>query len=186
MSDATLPVPDFVTSQIFPFDGEFRVRPYKPHFESDRPRSGEPGGAPCGCETATDDDFIWVDDDWRVRPASPLGVPVQLFLETRAHVDMDELTPELAAGLGTMIVRLDRAIQAVGGIGRVHVSRWGDGGSHFHMWFYGRPVGASQLLGFCLPMWAMILPPTDDETWQRNLRIVATELAKGGGRAILR
>ena len=76
------------------------------------------------------------------------------------------------------------AIQAVGGIGRVHVSRWGDGGSHFHMWFYGRPLGDMQMLGFCLPMWAQMLPPTEEEVWNRNLRIVAHELAKDGGRAI--
>jgi hypothetical protein len=46
-----------------------------------------------------------------------------------------------------LLVRLDRAVQAVGGIGRVHVARWGDCGSHFHMWIYGRPFGTRQLLG---------------------------------------
>ena len=70
-------------------------------------------------------------------------------MSTSTWTDLDD---ELAGGLGRMIVRLDRAIQAVGGIGRVQVARWGDGGSHFHMWLYGRPRGASQLLGFCLPM----------------------------------
>ena len=81
-------------------------------------------------------------------------------------------------------MRIDRAIQAVGGIGRVHMSRWGDGASHFHLWFYGRPFGDLQMVGFCLPMWAMTLPPTPEDVWNRNLAIVARELAKGGGRAI--
>ena len=107
-----------------------------------------------------------------------------MFLETRAHVDMDDLDADRAGELGQLIVRLDRAMQAVGGIGRVHVARWGDGGSHFHMWFYGRPLGASQMLGFCLPMWAMILPPTDDDVWRKNMAVVSRELAAGGGRAI--
>jgi hypothetical protein len=183
VSDNALPLPDFVNWPIFPFDGELRVKPYREHYPADRPRAGEPGGSPCPCTYKTDDDYIWVDDDWRVSSADRSGVPVQLFLETRQHVDMDELSTHLAAGLGRMIVRLDRAMQAIGGIGRVHVARWGDGGSHFHMWFYARPVGASQMLGFCLPMWAQIVPPTDDETWQRNLRIVAAALAKDGGTA---
>ena len=171
MADAeSLPLPDFVNWAIFPFEGDLRVRPFKPPYPSDRPRSGEPGGHPCHSCTEGDEHYIWVDDDWRVRaPSEPLGVPLQLFLETREHVDMDGLSLELAAGLGQMIVRLDRAMQAIGGVGRVHVARWGDGGSHFHMWFYARPLGASQMLGFCLPMWASIVPPTPEAIWNRNV-----------------
>jgi hypothetical protein len=90
-----------------------------------------------------------------------------------------------AAEMGQLLVRLDRAIQAVGGVGRVHISRWGDGASHFHVWLYARPLGDPQMLGFCLPMWAEILPPTPEEVWQQNLVIVARELAKGGGRAVV-
>lgn len=181
----SLPLPDFVEWSIFPFEGDLRVRPFKASYPSDRPRSGEPGGRPCEACTAPDEEFIWVDEHWRVRAAQPSGVPIQLFLETRAHVDMDGLDDQLSAELGQMIVRLDRAIQAIGGIGRVHLSRWGDGGAHFHMWFYGRPVGSSQMLGFCMPMWAMILPPTPEETWNANLAIVATHLAARGGRAMI-
>lgn len=183
--DASPPLPAFAGWAIFPFEGDLRVKPYKAHYPSDRPRAGEPGGPACGACARGDDGYIWVDDDWRVSAADPSGVPVQLFLESREHLDMDALDEEQAAGLGRMLVRLDRAIQAVGGIGRVHMARWGDGGSHFHMWLYGRPVGSSQMLGFCLPMWAMIVPPTPDDLWQRNMRVVASELAKGGGQAMV-
>jgi hypothetical protein len=177
------PLPDFVSWDIFPFEGDLRVREVQPNAPHEWPRAGEPGGAPCGSCTDGDDQFIWVDDHWRVRASRPSGVPVQVFLETREHVDMDGLDRERAAELGQLLVRLDRAVQAVGGIGRVHVARWGDGGSHFHMWIYGRPFGTRQLLGYCLPMWAQILPPTDDATWRSNMAVVAAELAKDGGRA---
>ena len=63
-------------------------------------------------------------------------MPVQLVLETRDHLDLDELDADHAGELGRMIVRLDHPIQAVGSVGRVHVNRWGDGGS--------RPAGAGQ------------------------------------------
>jgi hypothetical protein len=53
------------------------------------------------------------------------------------------------------------------------------------MWFYGRPHGTQQMLGFCLPMWSMILPPTPDDVWRQNLVIVAGALARGGGTAML-
>jgi hypothetical protein len=183
---ADLAMPAFVNWPIFPFVGDLQVRAVEPRRPVDRPRSGEPGGAPCSACAASDHQYVWVDEHWRVlAPEARSGVPVQLFLETREHVDMDGLDLTRAGELGQMIVRLDRAIQAIGGIGRVHVSRWGDGGSHFHMWFYGRPLGDMQMLGFCLPMWALILPPTAEEVWHRNLAIVAAELAKDGGRAIV-
>ncbi|MFA5884674.1 MAG: hypothetical protein WDA60_12540 [Acidimicrobiia bacterium] len=182
----SLPLPSFVEWPIFPFVGELHVRDVRPRRAEDSPRDGEPGGSPCGACAAPDTDYLWVDDHWRVKPPLvPSGAPVQLFLETRDHVDMDELDPARAAEMGQVIVRLDRAIQAVGGIGRVHVNRWGDGASHFHLWFYGRPVGDTQMIGFCLPLWAMTLPPTPQDEWQRNLTVVAEELAKGGGRAMV-
>lgn len=180
-----LPLPDFVGWPIFPFEGDLRVREVAPRRAEDHPRDGEPGGSPCRACTAPDTDYIWVDDVWRVTP--PLvasGAPVLVFLETRAHVDLEDLDDEMAGELGRMIVRLDRAIHAVGGIGRVHVNRWGDGGSHFHLWFYGRPVGDTQMIGFCLPLWAMTLPPTPEDEWNRNLTVVAAELAKQGGRSL--
>ncbi|MGH1490896.1 MAG: hypothetical protein ACRBK7_16140 [Acidimicrobiales bacterium] len=179
-----LPVPEFVKAAIFPFEGDLQVKPVKPAFPSDRPREGEPGGAPCHACTKGDTDYIWADDNWRVFAPEPSGVPIQVFLETRDHLDMDDLDDERSAELGQLIVRLDRAIQAIGGVGRVHVSRWGDGASHFHMWFYARPLGASQQLGFSLPMWAMTLPPTEQSIWDANKAIIAAELAAGGGQAI--
>jgi hypothetical protein len=186
-SPDALPLPDFVQWPIFPFVGDLRVRPVEPHRSEDHPRDGEPGGAPCQACSAPDADYVWVGDDWRVKaPQRPSGAPVQLLLETREHLDMDALDGDQASEMGRLIVRLDHAIQAVGGIGRVHVNRWGDGGSHFHLWFYGRPRGDTQMIGFCLPLWAMTLPPTPEDVWNRNLAIVAAQLEQGGGHAILR
>ena len=67
-------------------------------------------------------------------------MPVQVFLETREHLDLDDLGDELAG----------------------------------------------QMLGFCLPMWAMILPSTPEDVWQANMAVVGAELAKGSGTAIAR
>ncbi len=122
--------------------------------------------------------------NWRVSLMTS-GLPIQLMLESRRHLDLDVLDEDLAADYGRMTVRLTKAMHAVGGIGRVHFSRWGDGAEHFHVWFYGRPLGASQMLGFCLPMWAMIVPPITDDVARANALIVATELAKTSGRVML-
>lgn len=178
-------LPRYVDWPVFPFEGELRVKEVLPLADSDMVRSGEPGGAPCEACAVGDERFVWVDERWRVRaPENPSSLPMQLFLETREHLDLGDLDDAMAAELGQMLVRLDRAVLAVGGVGRVHVSRWGDGGSHFHMWIYGRPFGTRQVLGFGVPLWAAVLPPIDAEVWRRNLGVVAGELAHGGGRAM--
>jgi hypothetical protein len=172
---------------IFPFKGDIRVKRPQAPLDADVPRSGEPGGRPCGTCDRPDENYIWVDEHWRVAPGEyPVGVPVQVFLESRQHVDLDGLDETRAAELGQLIVRLDRAIQAIGGIGRVHVNRWGDGGSHFHLWFFARPVGAWQMSGFFMPVWAKIFPPTPLDEWKRNLATVARVLAEKSGTAIER
>jgi hypothetical protein len=179
-------LPAYVKWPIFPFEGELRVKELLPLRDSEHAREGEPGGAPCSACESTDDAFVWVDDNWRVRGTSTApAMPMQLFLESRAHVDMHELDDAMAAELGRLLVRLDRAVSSLGDVGRVHVNRWGDGGSHFHMWIYGRPFGTSQMLGFGVPLWAQIAPPIDEDTWRRNLRVVAAALAVGGGRSLL-
>ena len=177
--------PKYVDWPLFPFEGELRLK--QPTFRPDPPRSGEPGGSACEVCAYSDDEYIWVDDHWRVcqSPSAQSSVPALVLLETREHMDLDGLTDALAAELGPMIMRIERAIHAVGNIGRVHVYRWGDGASHFHMWFYGRPAGVMSMLGFGMPFWEPVLAPTPDDVWEQNLAIVARELAKDGGQAIV-
>lgn len=180
-------LPRYVDWPLFPFEGDLRIKPILPLADSDFVRSGEPGGPPCASCAATDDAYVWVDERWRIKATDKApSLPMQLFLETREHVDMHQLDDRMAAELGQLIVRLDRAITAIGGVGRVHVNRWGDGGEHFHMWFYGRPFGTRQVVGFGVPLWAAVLPPIDEQAWRRGLGIVAAELERGGGRAMLR
>ena len=106
-----------------------------------------------------------------------------MFLETREHLDLDELPEALLMELGPMIRRVERAIRSTGSISRVHVHRWGDGSAHFHMWFFGRPHGASHLLGMGMSMWAEILPPMTREEWDTCMDAIARDLATDGGRA---
>lgn len=72
----------------------------------------------------------------------------------------------------------------IGGIGRVHVARWGDGSEHVHFWFLARPAGLPQLRGALLALWNDLLPPIPDDELRANLRTVATALAAEGGSAV--
>ncbi len=146
------------------------------------PRVGEdPAG--CDCREHSDDSYLWTDEHWRLGSlAEPAGVPAYL-LRPRAHHDLADLPDDLAAELGVLIVRLDRILSAVPGVGRVHVNRWGDGGAHLHVWFFARPAGVLQLRGSCLPDWLDVLPPLPAAEWDALARHVAHCLAEYGGTA---
>ncbi|WP_435820863.1 hypothetical protein [Micromonospora chersina] len=114
----------------------------------------------------------------------PTGLPMVLILESRSHLDLGDLPNLLAAELGVMTVRLERAIRSLDGVARVHVNRWGDGSAHLHMWFLARPYGRLQLRGTFLSLWDSILPPISEAQWRENLAMVAAWLAEFGGRPL--
>ena len=167
------PLEDWVT---FPFEGDLRVRELLPPVDSEPPRSGEEGVACWRCD-AGDSDGIWSDERWLLSPLrEPSGMPVVVILSPRAHHDMGDLPEELQQELGPLLVRIERAVASVGGIGRVHVCRWGDGGAHFHVWFIARPERLPQLKGSFVAIWDDILPPLPRELWRANLDAVAAAL----------
>ena len=160
----------------FPFEGELRVRELLPPVAEEPPRSGEDGSGCWRCETG-DSDAIWSDERWILSPLrEPSGMPVIVILSPRAHHDMGDLPRDLQEELGPLLVRIERAVASVGGVGRVHVCRWGDGGAHFHVWFIARPVRLPQLKGSFVAIWDDVLPPLPQELWRANLDAVAAAL----------
>ena len=89
------------------------------------------------------------------------------------------LPSALQVELGPLLVRIERAVASVGGVGRVHVCRWGDGGEHFHVWFIARPERLPQLKGSFVAIWDDILPPLPEALWRENLDTVAAALSAG-------
>ncbi|MEV6850826.1 hypothetical protein [Actinoplanes sp. NPDC051411] len=184
MPENIAPLPDFVRWPSFPFEGAMRVKPLAAPVEVEPPRSGEDAADCIACGTP-DDSYIWISDRWRVRAMDrPTGLPMVLILECRSHLDLGDLPNLLAAELGVMTVRLERAIRSLDGVARVHVNRWGDGAAHLHMWFLARPHGRLQLRGTFLSLWDDILPVIPEQQWRENLALVAAWLAEFGGTAI--
>jgi diadenosine tetraphosphate (Ap4A) HIT family hydrolase len=180
----TAPLPDFVRWPSFPFEGAMRVKPLAAPVDVEPPRSGEDAADCIACGTP-DESYIWVSERWRVRAMDrPTGLPMVLILECRSHLDLGDLPNLLAAELGVMTVRLERAIRSLDGVARVHVNRWGDGAAHLHMWFLARPQGRLQLRGTFLSLWDDILPVIPEHQWRENLAMVAAWLAEFGGTAI--
>jgi len=182
--DNTTPLPDFTRWPSFPFEGDMRVKPLAAPVEVEPPRSGEDAAECVACNTP-DEAYIWVSERWRVRAMDrPTGLPMVLILECRSHLDLGDLPNLLAAELGVMTVRLERAIRSLDGVARVHVNRWGDGSAHLHLWFLARPYGRLQLRGTFLSLWDDILPVISEPQWRENLALVAAWLAEFGGQAI--
>jgi diadenosine tetraphosphate (Ap4A) HIT family hydrolase len=164
--------------ETFPFDGE--LRPRELVAPAGEPiREGE-GGAECrSCETP-DEEYLWTNARWRLKAPKRNGLPVVVILESRTHYcELSDLPDDVAAELGLMLARVERAVLAVGEIGRVHVCRWGDGAEHLHWWFMGRPAGMQQLIGILAAIWDDILPPTPEDVWDANLARVVAVLREG-------
>jgi diadenosine tetraphosphate (Ap4A) HIT family hydrolase len=163
--------------ETFPFDGDMRPRPLGPPAEVDTPRRGE-GAVDCNRCGGPDSDFFWTNERWRLRAIGPTGLPFIAILEPREHyAEPGDLPDELAAELGVLQVRIERAIRGLGEIGRVHVCRWGDGGEHLHWWFIARPARLPQLVGSFVVIWDDVLPPVPEEIWREGIGRVAAALA---------
>jgi diadenosine tetraphosphate (Ap4A) HIT family hydrolase len=181
--EGRLPLSRMTGWQVFPFEPDgLRVAPLAAPQLPEPPRLGE-GGRPCvGC--AADREVVWSDEHWRLKQLSQdSGVPLLLVLESVAHYDLADLPDELAAEMGLLTVRIARAIEALPHIARAHVSRWGDGSAHLHVFFLARPAGFAQLRGTCLAIWDDLLPPVPAEHRDRDAAAVATALAVHGGHA---
>ncbi|MCW2566507.1 MAG: hypothetical protein JWN54_604 [Mycobacterium sp.] len=184
-ADGRLAVPGSFGEEIFPFEFDgLIVKPLDPPVVPEAPRRGEHD---LTCDVCVRrDEGIWRNECWRLfHPGQPDALPATLLLAPRDHHDLGDLPDGLAAELGLLTVRLERTIGALDAVGRVHVSKWGDGGAHLHVWFMARPAGFGQLRGSCLPLWKDILPPTPEDVWAANLRTVATALAAAHGGEIL-
>jgi len=186
-AEGHLPMPPQGDWDIFPWevvDGAIAPRVLPP--PSDEPaRWGEAPDRPCGsCAGFDPAHVVWEDEVWVLtHPGAPSGLPLVLRLHPREHLDLGTLDDEQASQLGRITTRLTRIIEGLEHVGRVHVSRWGDGGSHLHVWFAARIAPRTHVLGSPALEWDGIIPPGPEDVWRADLHAIATKLANWGGDA---
>jgi len=129
------------------------------------PRRGEEGGDPCfPCSPGADSTLIWSDAHWTLHNPGQTGLPGSVWLASRRHFDsFADMPGDVAATFAGVCGRVERAILSLGGVGRVHVYRWGDGGAHFHVWLVPRPLGRLDMNGPQLMAWEDAMDPASDE-----------------------
>jgi len=172
--------------EIFPFEAAgLRLKRMEPLAESEEPRDGE-GGRPCRTcdqvdERNSEDAEVWRDDNWRITVSAPSGAPLILMLVPQIHQDFTTLPMDLAGEMGQIMVALGAAIEALPCVERVHVSKWGDGGAHAHIFFIARPTRMPQLRGTMMAVWDDFLPPVPVNVRDANARAVIQELVRTYG-----
>jgi len=185
-----LPMPPVYEWDMFPWeviDGELQPKVVQaPYAAAEPPRWGEAPDKPCGtCSGAEGDTVIWENDRWFVnRAEKPGGLPLVLFLKPKEHLDLPDLDDPMAAEYGRISTWLCRIMSNLPHIGRVHVNRWGDGGSHLHTWFIARTARLPHIIGSMAVEWEEMLPPVPEHIWLADARAVASRLATHDGRAI--
>jgi diadenosine tetraphosphate (Ap4A) HIT family hydrolase len=162
---------------VLPYVEPLTVRQPGERVVPEPPRRGEPGGDPCGVCEGTAASAVWSDEHFSLHPPMGGSLPGSVWLASRAHVDsFKDLPPEAAAAFGPLVARIERAILSLGGVGRVHLYRWGDGGAHFHVWFIPRPLGMLEARNMMLPLWEEVLPNVSDEELADAARRVAAAM----------
>lgn len=184
-----LPMPPVETWDIFPWedvDGTWAPKVVGPPLEREEPRWGESDDKPCWCRHGEPQNSIWRNERWIVTTRNkPTGMPLIVILNTRQHMDFTDLDDDQAGEFGRITNWLHRAIAALPNIGRVHVCRWGDGGSHLHVWFIARPARLPHILGSMAVEWDEMLPPGPEDVWRADLKTVADQLAAHEGVALI-
>jgi diadenosine tetraphosphate (Ap4A) HIT family hydrolase len=170
------------TWEPFPFEMEgLRVRTLRRPEVPEAPRHDED---PATCRTCAAKDGlpVWQNDGWRLIALSePSGAPFILMLMPKGHFDLGTLPDDMAAQLGQIVVHVGRAIESLPHIARAHISRFGDGGAHLHIFFFARPEGFIQLRGNFFMVWDDLLAPVPRDVRDDDAARVGELLAASFG-----
>jgi diadenosine tetraphosphate (Ap4A) HIT family hydrolase len=166
----------------FPFEVEgIRAAKLRPPEVPEAPRNGEDLASCRGC-AANDGHPVWHNENWRLIALSePSGAPLVLMLMPRDHFDLSNLPDDLAAQLGQIVVHVGRAVESLVHIARAHISRFGDGGAHLHVFILARPEGFVQLRGSFFTVWDDLLAPVPREVRDADAARVGELLAASYG-----
>ena len=157
---------------ILPYDepSSFAIRrPCDPQ----PPRRGDRAANHAGSARAGDGGRV-VGPHWTLHPPVGGSLPGAVWMASRVHADsFSDLPEEVVTTFGPIAARVERAILGLGGVARGHRYRWGDGGSHFHVWCVQCPLGMLEASGMMLPLWEDVLPNVPDEDLADAARPVA-------------
>jgi diadenosine tetraphosphate (Ap4A) HIT family hydrolase len=150
-------------------DDDTPLKELSPPVVPEPPRNGE-GGTECfACrDDVPSEREVHRDEHFRVHVLDDIAFAGTCMLVSHRHVDgLGGLSQDELSALGPLAARITRALEerpagspgyGDGRVARVHSHLWNDGGAHFHMWFFPRPLGYLDLRGSFLVEWEERLP----------------------------
>lgn len=165
---------------IFPFElDSLRLKPLQPLADEEPARGGE-DPATCWCARGPAPAFLegvtWSNERWLLHLDPSMKLPIGLNLIPREHCDLPNVPDDLAGEMGRLVVAVSAGVEALPSVGRVQVAKYGDGGTHLHLFVFGRPARMLQLRGSPLLDWEENLPPVPLEVHRANAEAVADHL----------
>ncbi|MEZ0580104.1 hypothetical protein [Nocardioides sp. MH1] len=170
---------------IYPYElDSLRIKPLQPLADAEPARRGE-DAADCWC---TDADaqlpvagIAWRNERWRLVVGNDTKVPVFLILEPLVHCDLSTVPDEIAGEMGQLVVKVSAAVEELPSVARTQLYRFGDGGAHLHLMFFGRPARVLQLRGSPLLDWEENLPVVPVDVHRANADHVGRRLVEAVG-----
>jgi hypothetical protein len=165
---------------IFPYEiDSLRLKPLQPLADDEPARGGE-DPAECYCagppDPAIGERLAWSNERWQLVLNTSMRLPISLSLGPREHCDLPTVPDHLAGEMGRLIVAVSAGIESLPSVGRMQLAKYGDGGAHLHLFFFGRPARMLQLRGSPLIDWEENLPPVPIEVLRANAEHVARHL----------
>ena len=170
---------------IFPFElDSLRIKPLQPLADAEAARRGE-DPADCWCSQGEvpariADNVLWSNERWLVTLDHHMRLPMACNLLPREHCDLTDVPDHLTRRDGPADRRASSAaIEELPSVGRSQLAKYGDGGAHLHLFFFGRPDRMLQLRGSPLLDWEENLPAVPLEVLRANAAYVAARLVDG-------
>lgn len=182
----TVAVEEMPGWDIFPFElDSLRIKPLQPLAEAEPARRGE-DPAECWCNqdevpARIADNVVWSNERWLVTLDHQMRLPLACNLLPREHCDLTDVPDHLSGQMGRLIVAISAAIEELPSVGRSQLAKYGDGGAHLHLFFFGRPDRMLQLRGSPLLDWEENLPAVPFEVLRANAAYVAARLVERVG-----
>jgi hypothetical protein len=170
---------------IYPYElDSLRIKPLRPLDDKEPSRRGE-DAADCWCNDPGAQlpvaGVAWSNERWRLIVGKDSKVPAFLILEPLVHCDLSTVPDELADEMGRLIVRISAGIEELPSVARTQLYRFGDGGAHLHLMFFGRPARILQLRGSPLLDWEENLPTVPVDVHRANAAHVGIRLVEALG-----
>ena len=176
--DGRLPLGSMADWEVFPFEREgLRARPLTEYADPQPDRGKEQADCRTCQALELEPQVLHTGDALAVIRPGATSLPFVANVVTRHHVLLDDLDDDGHVELGRLVARTYAAVQALDGVGNVHITKWENGSGHFSMNVMARPRGVLQLRGSNLPVWADMLPNIPQDEYDERADVVRAALA---------